>query len=74
MLENQLLVTPDAKDVVPADYVYSVGSTTSIDAIMAGQPVDVYTLTGTKVLSGVTSIKDLPKGIYIIKGKKAIVK
>ena len=73
-LENQLLVTPDAKDVVPADYVYSVGSITSINAIMAGQPVDVYTLTGTKVVSGATSIKDLPKGIYIIKGKKAIVK
>ena len=74
MLENQLLVTPDAEDVMPADFIYSVGSTTSIDAIMAGQPVDVYTLTGTKVVSGATSIKDLPKGIYIIKGKKAIVK
>ena len=73
-LENQLLVTPDAEDVMPADFIYSVGSTTSIDAIMAGQPADVYTLTGTKVLSGVTSLKDLPKGIYIIKGKKAIVK
>ena len=73
-LENQLLVSPDAEDVMPADYVYSVGNTTSINAIMAGQPVDVYTLTGSKVVSGVTSIKDLPKGIYIIKGKKAIVK
>lgn len=74
MLENQLLVSPNAEDMMPADYVYSVGNTTSINAIMAGQPVDVYTLTGTKVLSGATSLKDLPKGIYIIKGKKAIVK
>lgn len=73
-LENQLLVTPDAEDVVPADFIYSVGSTTSIDAIMAGQPVDVYTLTGTKVVSGATSLKDLPKGVYIVNGKKAIVK
>ena len=74
MLENQLLVSPNAEDMMPADYVYSVGNTTSINAIMAGQPVDVYTLTGTKVLSGVTSLKDLPKGIYIINGKKVIVK
>ncbi len=73
-LENQLLVSPNAEDMMLADYVYSVGNTTSINAIMAGQPVDVYTLTGSKVVSGVTSIKDLPKGIYIIKGKKAIVK
>ena len=74
MLENQLLVSPDAEDVMPADYVYSVGSTTSINAIMAGQPADVYTLNGSKVRHAATSLDELPKGVYIVNGKKIIVK
>ena len=74
MLENQLLVSPNAEDMMPADYVYSVGNTTSINAIMAGQPVDVYTLTGSKVLSGATTLDGLPKGLYIINGKKTVIK
>ena len=73
-LKNQLLVSPDAKDMMPADYIYAVGGVTSIDAVMTGEPVDVYTLTGTKVRHQTTSLEGLPKGAYIIKGKKVIVK
>lgn len=73
-LENQLLVSPDAKDMMPADYIYAVGDATSIDAVTAGEPVDVYTLTGSKVRHQATSLDGLPKGAYIIKGKKVIVK
>ncbi len=73
-LENQLLVSPDAEDVMPADYIYSVGDATSIEGVMAGQPTDVYTLTGSKVRHAATSLDGLPMGVYIIKGKKVIVK
>ncbi len=74
MLENQLLVSPDAEDVMPADYIYSVGDATSIEGVMAEKPTDVYTLTGSKVRHAATSLDGLPKGVYIIKGKKVIVK
>ena len=67
-------MTPDAKDLKPADFIYSVGSATSINAIMAGQPADVYTLTGSKVRHAATSLDGLPKGVYIVNGKKVIVK
>lgn len=73
-LENQLLVSPNAENVMPADYIYAVGDATSIDGIMAGQLLDVYTLTGSKVRHAATSLDGLPKGIYIIKAKKVIVK
>ena len=59
---------------MPADYIYAVGDATSIDGIMAGQLLDVYTLTGSKVRHAATSLDGLPKGIYIIKAKKVIVK
>ena len=73
-LENQLLVSPDAEDMMPADYIYTIGDATSIDAIMVGESVDVYTLSGSKVRHQATSLKGLPKGVYIIKGKKVVVK
>jgi hypothetical protein len=72
-LENQLLVSPDAEDMMPADYIFAVGDATSIEGIMAGQPADVYTLSGSKVRHAET-LNGLPKGVYIIKGIKVIVK
>ncbi|MBO4811281.1 MAG: C10 family peptidase [Prevotella sp.] len=41
-----------------------------LDIIAGGKPFDVYTPSGIKVRSKVTSLKNLPKGIYIINGKK----
>jgi|GEM_PF-2514799 len=35
---------------------------------------NVYTLSGVKVATGATSVKGLPKGIYIFNGKKYIVR
>lgn len=35
--------------------------------VMDGEPFDVYNLQGQKVLSGVTSLKSLPRGIYIVR-------
>jgi hypothetical protein len=37
-----------------------------------GQPFDVYNTQGRKVRSKVVSLKELPRGVYIINGKKII--
>ena len=37
-------------------------------------PVDVYSLTGRLVRSQVTSLKGLPRGIYLVNGRKVVVK
>ena len=73
-LENQLLVAPDAWETAPARYVYTVGITTSIGGLKAGQSADVYTLTGSKVRCQATSLDGLPKGVYVVKGRKVVVR
>lgn len=37
-----------------------------------GQPYDVYSLSGTLVKRGATSLKQLPRGIYIVNGHKVV--
>ena len=66
---KELSMTFDDEEVVP----------TAIDGmdIVVNDRVDVYTLTGVKVKSGVqrlTATESLPSGIYIIGGKKQFVK
>lgn len=50
--------------------------TTSIDQIVNGgaQTYDVYTLQGVQVLKGAASLNGLQKGIYIVNGKKVVIK
>ena len=49
--------------------------TTGIEAIIgSSRPFDVYNVTGRKVRSQVTSLKGLKKGVYIVEGKKVVVK
>lgn len=53
------------------------GSGTGISDVEAGkggQTFDIYSLNGIKVRSQATTTDDLPKGIYLINGKKHIVK
>ena len=38
------------------------------------EPFDVYDLSGHKVLQKVTSLDGLPDGVYIVNGKKVLVK
>lgn len=45
-----------------------------ITMISLDQPVDVYNLQGQKVLTNTTSLEGLPKGVYIINGRKVVVK
>lgn len=48
--------------------------TSSINSILfdSGQTCDVYSLDGRKVRSSATTVDDLPKGVYIINGKKVL--
>ena len=39
-----------------------------------GAPFDVYNLQGRKVKVGVTTLKGLPSGVYIVNGKKVMVR
>jgi len=45
-----------------------------VDSVNTTEPFDVYDIAGVKVRSQVTTTADLPAGIYIINGKKVIVK
>lgn len=49
--------------------------TTGIEEnVVAVEPFDVYDLSGHKVLNQVTSLDGLPKGIYIVNGRKVLKK
>ena len=62
------------------DFNYTNGTLTieedpsGIESIMKKQAVDVYSVYGYKVRSQVRSLGELPKGLYIINGKKVMVK
>ena len=50
--------------------------TTAINGVVVsdGAPFDVYNMQGRKVRDNVTSFEGLPSGIYIVNGKKVMVK
>ncbi len=65
-----------------ANYVFSyVGGTLTIEvrssnistAMVLDKPIDVYTITGRKVLSQTTTLRSLRKGVYIVDGRKVVV-
>ena len=39
-----------------------------------GKPFDVYNIQGRKVKANTTTLKGLPSGIYIVNGRKLMVK
>lgn len=39
-----------------------------------GEKADIYDLKGRKVREGVTSLEGLPKGVYVVNGKKMVVR
>jgi len=61
MISNELLVNVD-------------GMVTGINEMQFDKPVDVYDLRGNKVRSNTTDLNGLQKGVYIVNGKKVIVK
>jgi len=60
-ISNELLVNVD-------------GMVTGINEMQFDKPVDVYDLRGNKVRSNTTDLNGLQKGVYIVNGKKTIVK
>lgn len=46
----------------------------AIKAITFDAPVDIYSITGRLIRSGVTSTATLPRGMYVVNGRKVIVK
>ncbi len=44
------------------------------ELLASGIPFDVYTVTGQKVKSQATTLKGLPAGIYIVNGRKTVLK
>ena len=62
---------PDEDVTITGTFTPSTGVET---AVGSGRPFDVYTVTGRKVRSQVTSLKGLKKGVYIVEGKKVVVK
>ena len=69
-LYKEAPVWSDFKHIVP------ISTLTGINGINVteGEPFDVYNLQGRKVKSRATDLRGLPRGIYIINGKKVAVK
>ena len=58
------------------DLTYTANIESGIDAVVGDSNVDIYTVTGVKVMSNVVldEVKSrLKRGIYIINGRKMIV-
>ena len=55
-----------------------VDNTTGINQTIVDNPrpqnADIYTVNGQLVRAGSSSIEGLPKGIYIVNGKKLVVR
>ena len=54
--------------------VLTVTESTGIATISTKNPVDIYTLQGHKVRTKAMTAEGLPKGVYIINGRKVVVK
>lgn len=70
-IENILFVTDNATEKHFADLN---SSTTAIGVAKLTEPADVYTTDGRMVRRQATSLDGLKKGVYIINGKKEIVR
>jgi hypothetical protein len=66
----------DVPETMPAhDIVILVDETDAIGTTLSnGEPFDVYSVDGKKIRHQVTSLKGLRSGMYIINGRKVIVK
>lgn len=70
-IENILFVTADATEKRFADLN---SGTTAIDTAKLAEPADVYTTDGRMVRRQATSLGGLKKGVYIVNGKKEVVR
>ena len=49
-------------------------SATTVESIIAENPADVYSVSGRKVRQNAKTLKGLPTGVYIVNGRKVVVK
>lgn len=49
-------------------------SATAVERIIAENPADVYSVSGRKVRQNAKTLKGLPTGVYIVNGRKVVVK
>lgn len=58
-----------------SDGVLTITVTTDIKAMLTfGEPFDVYNVSGQKVRSQITSLRHLPRGVYMIGGMKVVIR
>ena len=69
-------VEEDGNQAKIVNWTLDGGETTGIDEVVVNMenPADVYQLDGRLVRSNATSLEGLSKGVYIVNGKKIIVK
>lgn len=68
-------VYTDGVESVPVSVECEVKMPTAIEQLIAtGKPVNVYTVDGKLVRQNVTTVEGLKAGLYIVDGKKAVVK
>lgn len=69
---------PDKQNTEDIVFVYTIGNTTAIDGLVGanGGKVTVYAVNGTVLLrdADAASVRSLAKGLYIINGKKVVIK
>lgn len=75
-IENIVLTTADAKEHKPEKTTFTITNPTAagITAISVDQPADIYDIKGNLLRSQATNLNGLPKGIYLVKGQKVLVK
>lgn len=70
-----MVLNPDGT-VANAAKAKVIDDTTAIGDLPAQgqQPFDVYSLSGLLVKRGATTLKGLPAGIYVVNGRKMVVR
>ncbi len=75
--EYDIIVSGAEAQNYDISYINGKLTITEADGILGisvEHPADVYDLQGNKVRSKITTLKDLSKGLYIINGRKVLVK
>lgn len=75
-LKEVTLTTSEEVEFTPADVNFTITATNSsgISEMTMSKPVDVYDLQGNKIRQHATSLNGLSKGVYIINGKKVVIR
>jgi hypothetical protein len=59
-------LTMSNEEYVPSSVISVISS--------VDKPADVFTLQGYRIRSNATSLEGLPKGLYLVNGRKAVVR